>query len=214
MSDRQPNNPLESKSRPRTKPCFARDPAADSAHWLDLARHPASPSRPEIAVRVRAARMADSIGSIGFRLDGIISQILIAAPSPAGAPKQLWRHTCLEVFIAAEGRSAYHEFNFAPSGEWEIYAFTGYRDGGPISNEAIRPELSIRQTEEALELDAMIQLNRVSPAYANAPLRLGLAAVIEARDGLSYWALHHPTDKPDFHDPRGFAMRFGAPLAE
>jgi hypothetical protein len=39
------------------------------------------------------------------------------------------------------------------------------------------------------------------------PLRIGLCAVIEEKDGtLSYWALRHPRRKPDFHDRRGFAL--------
>jgi len=34
-----------------------------------------------------------------------------------------------------------------------------------------------------------------------------LSAVIEATDGsLSYWALEHPADKPDFHHPDSFAL--------
>jgi len=32
--------------------------------------------------------------------------------------------------------------------------------------------------------------------------------VIEARDGrISYWALNHPTNKPDFHHADGFALK-------
>jgi hypothetical protein len=37
--------------------------------------------------------------------------------------------------------------------------------------------------------------------------RLGLSAVIEATDGtISYWALAHPSDKPDFHHPDSFVL--------
>ena len=38
-----------------------------------------------------------------------------------------------------------------------------------------------------------------------------LSAVIEASDGLSYWALRHPADKPDFHDADGFALLLEPP---
>jgi hypothetical protein len=34
-----------------------------------------------------------------------------------------------------------------------------------------------------------------------------LAAVVETTRGISYWALHHPADKPDFHHPDSFALR-------
>ena len=39
------------------------------------------------------------------------------------------------------------------------------------------------------------------------PARLGLTAVIEEAGGrLSYWALRHPAERPDFHDAGGFAL--------
>jgi hypothetical protein len=37
--------------------------------------------------------------------------------------------------------------------------------------------------------------------------RAGLSAVIEEKDGTkSYWAIAHPAEKPDFHDPACFAL--------
>jgi hypothetical protein len=39
------------------------------------------------------------------------------------------------------------------------------------------------------------------------PLFLGLSTVIEDDTGtLSYWALKHPSGKPDFHHPDAFAL--------
>jgi hypothetical protein len=36
---------------------------------------------------------------------------------------------------------------------------------------------------------------------------LALAAVLEDRDGrLSYWALEHPSERPDFHHPNSFVL--------
>ena len=44
-------------------------------------------------------------------------------------------------------------------------------------------------------------------------MRIGLSAVIEDTAGsLSYWALHHPRSKPDFHHRGGFILRLTAPL--
>ena len=37
-------------------------------------------------------------------------------------------------------------------------------------------------------------------------LRVGLCAVIESRDTLGYWALHHATERPDFHHPESFTL--------
>jgi hypothetical protein len=38
--------------------------------------------------------------------------------------------------------------------------------------------------------------------------------VIEASGGLSYWALRHRADKPDFHDPDSFALLLEPPDLE
>ena len=108
---------------------------------------------------------------------------------------------------------AYHEFNFAPSSEWAAYELRGYRDGRPSASET-PPQIVVRSTNSRLELDASVGLDFLSDAHARAPLRIGLAAVIEASDGISYWALRHPRAKPDFHDAEGFALRLKPPFAE
>jgi hypothetical protein len=104
--------------------------------------------------------------------------------------------------------SPYHELNFSPSGEWAAYAFQNYREGARTANDMPGPELSMRRVPDALELNARIDLDRLSPAYSNAKLAIALAAVIEDDDGtLSYWALVHPSGKPDFHHAGAFALK-------
>jgi hypothetical protein len=51
-------------------------------------------------------------------------------------------------------------------------------------------------------------------ALRGAPrLLLGLSAVVEEENGtLSYWALKHPRDKPDFHCPDGFVFELAGDL--
>ena len=112
-----------------------------------------------------------------------------------------------EAFIAEARQPAYHsEFNFAPSGEWAIYAFRGYRDGGPLADESMRPQIAVSSNDRQLELDTMVRLDSLPGIYAGTALRIGLSAVVEASDGRSYWALHHPLDRPDFHHADGFAL--------
>jgi len=143
-----------------------------------------------------------------FRLDGDIPRISVPSPGAPRIGTELWRHTCFEVFIAIDGQPGYHEFNFAPSGEWTVYAFSSYRNGGPVANETMRPHIAVRSTASRLELDAMVRLDCLSGI---ASLRIGLCAVIEASDGRSYWALRHRADKPDFHDAGGFALLLEPP---
>ena len=99
----------------------------------------------------------------------------------------------------------YCEFNFSPSGEWAVYAFRGYRDGGESDIE-LSPGGVVRRTMNRLELDAGICQDFLPPGR---PLRLGLSAVVEDADGeLSYWALRHPPGKPDFHHTDAFALNW------
>ncbi len=183
-------------------------------HLIDLKCHPSTRSMSVRAIAVLVRRSPSAELQMTFRLDGDIPQIRV--PS-AGAPRiatQLWQHTCFEVFIAVEGQPAYHEFNFAPSGEWAVYAFCGYRNGGPLADEMMRPHIAVRSTGSRLELDTVVRLDSLSAIHPRACLRIGLSAVIEASDGLSYWALRHRADKPDFHDADGFALLLEPPATE
>jgi hypothetical protein len=125
----------------------------------------------------------------------------------------LWQHTCFEVFIAVKGQPTYYEFNFSPSGEWAAYAFIkGYRDGGPIEDDGLHPEIVVRSAANSFELEAIVRLDRLQAIKSQMPLRMGLSAVIEEKDGtLSYWALKHRPGKPDFHHPDSFALELALP---
>jgi hypothetical protein len=180
-------------------------------HCIDLRCHSSARSETVRAVEVRIRRSASAELQMTFRLDGDIRRIRVPPPAVPRIATQLWRHTCFEAFIAVEGQPAYHEFNFAPSGEWAVYAFSGYRNGGPLANEMMRPHIAVRTTDSRLELDALVRLDGLSANHPRASLRIGLSAVIEASDGLSYWALRHPADKPDFHDADGFALLLEPP---
>ena len=183
-------------------------------HWIDLKCHPSARPDTVRAIQVRVRRSEAAELQITFRLDGDIPRIQVPLPGVPRFAPQLWRHTCFETFVAVEGQPAYYEFNFAPSGEWTVHAFRGYRDGGPVTNETTRPQIAVRTTGSRLELEALVRLDELSAIHARASLRIGLAAVIESSDGHSYWALRHPLDKPDFHNADGFALVFDPNQAE
>ena len=65
----------------------------------------------------------------------------------------------------------------------------------------------VLQLPECLGLDLAYALAGDAEFLADPLQRARLAAVIEATDGsLSYWALAHPSDKPDFHHPDSFVL--------
>ena len=82
----------------------------------------------------------------------------------------LWRHTCFEAFIKAPGRTSYHEFNFAPSGQWAAYRFDAYREGMMPADLGASPEIAVRRFDDGLELEAAVRLDD-GTVRARAPLR-------------------------------------------
>jgi hypothetical protein len=176
-------------------------------NWIDLRCHRSTPTEALRTAKVLVRRSADAQLKFTFRLDGDLSRIRIPSPVVPHFAAQLWQHTCFEAFIAIDGQPSYHEFNFAPSGEWAAFIFSGYRNGGPLANEMLRPSIAVRSTDSQFELDAVVRLDCLSAIHPRASLNIGLSAVIEARDERSFWALRHSLDKPDFHDAAGFALR-------
>ena len=144
--------------------------------------------------------------SLSYKLTGDLAQIRIPATQSSIAKDGLWEHTCFEAFIAVEGEARYHELNFSPSGQWAAYSFSAYRVRN-LWTASQRPAIRFVKSEGLLLLEAVIVAADLPQNMADKPLQLGLAAVIEASDGsLSYWALHHPEDRPDFHDRGGFIL--------
>lgn len=174
----------------------------------NLVRHPQTPSRVAQAVTAQAVRNGEGKLALSYTIAGDTRRLLIPPPAPARIGWKLWRHTCCEAFIRARGAAAYHEFNLAPSGEWASYAFDSYRNGASLPDLSLNPQIAVRQTPSELHLSALVDLPRLAPAYAQAPLSIGLAVVVEDDDGaISYWALRHAPGQPDFHHADAFVLQ-------
>jgi hypothetical protein len=143
-----------------------------------------------------------------YVVHGAIEGIRLAPADSVHRGDRLWEHTCAEAFVAVEGASGYVELNFSPAREWAAYVFTAYRKGAPLAATSLEPRIVVRRERGAVELDVLVTLADLSPAYRDATLRIGLAMVVEATDGrLTYWALRHPKAQPDFHHADGFVLR-------
>lgn len=168
-----------------------------------LVPHPSQPLSARPHLRATAGRTTDGGLLLDYRLNVPDGRIRLPSSSPVRRLDGLWRHTCFEAFIAAPGTSSYREFNLSPSGDWQAYDFTRYRQGCPLEP-ATEPALDCRTDAEGLRLTATIP---AIDLYPKTTWRLGLSAVLEDTDGnLSYWALVHPSAKPDFHHPDSFTL--------
>ncbi|WP_168356005.1 DOMON-like domain-containing protein [Sphingomonas gei] len=138
---------------------------------------------------------------VEYRVDGG-EDLVIPATGQARRADELWKHTCFELFVRPEDGEGYYEFNFAPSGEWAAYRFTGYRAGMaelPLSVPAI--EYWGGEMRAAVDLSGL----------PDGDWCVGVTAVIEEAGGKrSFWSLAHPAGKPDFHHEAGFAWEVPA----
>lgn len=154
--------------------------------------------RIEVALQREAREL-----SLVYSLHGKLAELNLPEVLALQRGERLWRHSCFEAFVAGAGAAGYFEYNFAPSGLWAAYRLDGYRAGMQQLPDSA-PEFSVRRAPGALRLDARVTLPEGLPAR----LKIGLSAVIEDASGqLSYWALRHAPDKPDFHHADAFALQ-------
>lgn len=129
--------------------------------------------------------------SLEYELSGISDILWPAITQSSTRRDELWKHTCLELFIADNRSDAYLEINLSPGGDWNCYAFNGYRDGMHPTDMAVVN----RATKSGNRVTALLDVN-----LPWKELLLGPSAVIEDIDGqLSYFAVGHG-ESPDFHD--------------
>ncbi len=168
----------------------------------ELTHHPQTPCHAAIRIEAAITRPRPQDLEISFVASGQLSGLIIPPPETPKRADELWRHTCFEVFIGT-GRSDYYEFNFAPTTAWAAYLFTSYRSGRVLADIS-PPKITPRSGADRYALQVSLRLGSLAlPEHRL--WHLGLSAVIEDKSGcLSYWALVHASDKPDFHRPESF----------
>lgn len=163
------------------------------------------PGHIHIVVERRQGRL-----DYAFRVEGTGGGVPLILPSPKEHPERrddLWRHTCFELFLAGREQPAYLELNLSPGGDWNLYAFDGYRLGmrpvdvlaAPVlvHGDGLRWHgcLLLQGSTIGTDLDIL----------GAAVWDIGVAAVLEYEGGRhEYWALAHPAEHPDFHRREAF----------
>jgi hypothetical protein len=159
------------------------------------------------AIRVGLRRTTEGVVALAYSIEGNLGQIRIPTPRPPRKVDGLWNHTCCEFFVKVSGEESYYEFNFAPSGEWAVYAFQTHRHRVAGGESVASPQITFFKTGDVMELNAAVSLAQLSSRHTRAKLSVGLATVVEDMNGrLSYWALAHVNGKPDFHNAAAFAL--------
>ena len=197
------------KTRSRVRPDGSERVTMFSMPGLSLQPHPETPCLAVNRIGVQCRLSPEGALSLSYHLEGQLDQLRIPAPNPSPCRRdELWRNTCFEVFIAGDGGRGYREFNFSPSGDWAVYEFNDYRSGMRSPEIPRAPRLEVLPEVDGLKLKVILSpdLIQSNPAL-QVPLRLAIATVVERADGRhGYWALRHPSGKPDFHHADGFDL--------
>ncbi|MGP1282738.1 MAG: DOMON-like domain-containing protein [Parasphingopyxis sp.] len=178
--------------------------------------HPATlPSCPS-AIDVLVERQFGQL-RLEYRLNMPAENLRPAGPAKPQRTDGLWQSTCFEMFVRRPGETWYCEFNFSPRRAWAAYVFDDVREGMrnlPLdAAPAIDFEGPNLDADHPNGVELAVRVEMPEP-WASSALAIGLSAVIEEVNGTkSYWALAHPSEKPDFHHPDCFTLELPPPEA-
>ncbi len=175
---------------------------------FDIDQSPAIHAVAEFVWRENAAlelsfSLCPKLAEDGFDLLNLPSSSSSKASGSSQRLDNLWLHTCFEAFLARPGEAEYWELNASPKGDWNLYRFNAYRTGGLAEPKALAPGVTFSRDRFGCRCTIEIELH---PWWRHAEIpEFGLTMVVEdGSSNLSYWALSHPGNQPDFHDRRGF----------
>jgi hypothetical protein len=175
----------------------------------------------------QGARVSGSLARKGgdllcrFQVEGLAGLEIPDASEEPRRRHELWRETCLEIFLGRPGQGSYREVNLSPAGHWNVYRFTDYREG--MEEEAAlaflpflvlpepEPEGESESGPARLTLDVALDLGALG--LAEGEIEVGLSAVLLSKGGeTAYHALAHPRvgeeqGKADFHHRRGWTLK-------
>lgn len=174
---------------------------------MELICHPETPCGLELGLSARAEWCERGQLLLRYHVTGDVTALALADAAIPQRSHELWRQTCFEAFVRTDHAGSYREYNFAPSGAWAAYDFSGYR-AGMRDAEVVQPEIEVERGQQHLDLSVLLTLPE------DMDVNIGLTAVLEERNGrISYWSLQHPPGRPDFHHPTCFALELPAPDA-
>lgn len=178
---------------------------------IELVPHPSSAPKAVRSIRASLDTSDRHWLKLRWRIEGA-GRIVLSPFTGNVRRDELWRTTCLELFVRRAGDNAYSEFNFSPSQAWAAYDFDEAREGMRERAMERPPVIQWRGGQSALAIfDVAVSWSCLPPL----PLDYHMSAVIEEGGGATtYWAFAHSNPgRPDFHDPACFTGRLEAPGA-
>ncbi|NJM48583.1 MAG: DOMON-like domain-containing protein [Alkalinema sp. RU_4_3] len=149
----------------------------------------------------------DRVGNrlnLRYCMTGDLSAVLIPEGKVGERCDRLWEHTCFEFFFGIPGEAHYWEVNLSPSGDWNCYGLTDYREGLMAEKQVKGFPVSVMRSEQMLQLKVAFDLKGLVPGA----VELSVTAVVERLDGRTgYWAIVHTGLEADFHRRDSFVVQ-------
>ncbi|MCI5142924.1 MAG: hypothetical protein D3909_14580, partial [Candidatus Electrothrix sp. ATG1] len=155
-----------------------------------VALHPFHEDTHHLYVSGTIARNATSL-QVAYELRGSLDEILL--PLPGTAPQrrnELWQSTCFEFFLGQSGSPQYWEVNLSPSGDWNAYSFTGYRQG--MREETAIATLPLTQQRQPTSYQLALDFPLAQFTAPDQPIAVAVALILQGHNGQrAFYALSH-----------------------
>jgi len=176
---------------------------------------PFNQEHPDIEIAGDIQRVGDRL-QLSYKLTGDIAKLAI--PGLTAMPvrrDELWQHSCFEFFLALKDEPAYWEQNLSPSGDWNVYRLSGYRES--LKSEPAFAELPFQVIVTESFCLLMLDLDLSKIVRVGQSIEVGVTTVVEVQSEsaepmgmsgrLSYWAIAHTESEPDFHRRDSFMIQ-------
>ena len=167
---------------------------------------------PKIEITGEIIREGNSL-QLSYKLTGDVAAIALPGLTAMAQRKnELWQHSCFEFFLGIQGEPGYWEFNLSPSGDWNVYRLSGYRENLTPETAYGALPFNVIVAESFCELALELELSAL--ASAEQAVKIGVTTVIEevsenetSSGRISYWAIAHTGPEADFHRRDSFVIQ-------
>jgi len=131
-----------------------------------------------------------------FMLKGALENYIFPKEQSIKRENELWKRTCLELFLADSKSEGYYELNLSPSLAWNFYYLKHYRaDVEEVVLTSV-PTIQIEEDTNFYSIEFTLE-NFNFEIFDSCNLT---AILLTKKDKRTFWSLKEMADTPDFHN--------------
>ena len=137
-----------------------------------------------------------------YTITGDLSDVNFPLYKKERRENNLWENSCFEFFIAEKQTTEYREFNFSPSGKWNVYSFDSHRKNMKEEEKVKNVKIRTEREKNKFVLFAYVDFRLAKPA---SNYEFQLATILKTKDGIRhFFAIDNSSEQPDFHNRKFF----------